>query len=282
MNAEEGSFDEIIANNLEPAIFSFRQLDKFIRALIDHQVKSYPIHIKIDTGMKRLGFLNDEVDELINTITSQPEVRVKSIFSHLAAADDPKENVFTNNQIQIFDYCAQKIESGLGYAALKHILNTSGIENFPNAQYDMVRLGIGLYGESNSIKSLETVGTLTTVISQIKLVKKGESIGYSRNQYTLEDTTIGIIPIGYADGFSRDLSKGVGHVWVNGKLAPIIGNVCMDMSMINLNGIVAKEGDEVEIFGKNRSINQLAEELNTISYEIMTTVSQRVVRVYVE
>ncbi len=282
MNAEEGSFDEIISNKLEPSIYSFRQLDKFIRALIDHQIKSYPIHIKIDSGMKRLGFLTDDMDELITTITSQPEVRVKSVFSHLAAADNPKEDVFTNKQIQIFDYCAQKLETGLGYTFLKHILNTSGIERFSNAHYDMVRLGLGLYGSSETIKTLEPVGTLSTVISQIKTVKKGESVGYSRNQYALEDTLIGVIPIGYADGFSRRLSKGVGHVWVNGKLAPTIGNVCMDMTMINLNGITAKEGDEVEIFGRNRPIQDLASELETITYEIMTTVSHRVVRIYVE
>lgn len=282
MNAEEGSFDEIISNKLEPSIYSFRQLDKFIRALIDHQIKSYPIHIKMDTGMRRLGFLTDDMDELINTITSQPEVRVKSVFSHLAAADNPKEDVFTQKQIQIFDYCAQKLESGLGYTFLKHILNTSGIERFPNAHYDMVRLGLGLYGNSDTLKTLEPVGTLSTVISQIKMVKKGESVGYSRNQYALEDTLIGVIPIGYADGFSRSLSKGVGHVFVNGKLAPTIGNVCMDMTMINLNGISAKEGDEVEIFGKNRPIQDLAIELETITYEIMTTVSQRVVRIYID
>lgn len=282
MNAEEGSFDEIIAHNLEPSIYSFRQLDKFIRALIDHQIKSYPVHIKIDTGMRRLGFLTDDVDELINAITSQPEVRIKSVFSHLAAADNPNEDVFTQKQIQIFDYCAQKLETGLGYTFFKHILNTSGIERFPNAHFDMVRLGLGLYGSSDTIKTLEPVGTLSTVISQIKTVKKGESVGYSRNQYALEDTTIGVIPIGYADGFSRRLSKGLGNVWVNGKLAPTIGNVCMDMTMINLNGIVAKEGDEVEIFGRNRPIQDLAKELETITYEIMTTVSHRVVRVYVD
>jgi len=282
MNAEEGSFDEIISNKLEPSIYSFRQLDKFIRALIDHQLKSYPIHIKIDSGMKRLGFVTDDMDELITTITSQPEVRVKSIFSHLAAADNPKEDVFTHKQIQIFDYCAQKLETGLGYTFLKHILNTAGIERFPNAHYDMVRLGLGLYGSSETIKTLEPVGTLSTVISQIKTVKKGESVGYSRNQYALEDTLIGVIPIGYADGFSRRLSKGAGHVWVNGKLAPTFGNVCMDMTMINLNGIAAKEGDEVEIFGRNRPIQDLATELETITYEIMTTVSHRVVRIYVD
>jgi Alr-MurF fusion protein len=282
MNAEDGAFDEMIANGLEPSIYSFRQLDKFIRVLIDQQIKSYPIHIKIDTGMRRLGFLSHEMEELISTISSQPEVRVKSVFSHLAAADDPGEDLFTTKQLQQFDYCAQKLETGLGYSFIRHISNTSGIERFPQARYDMVRLGLGLYGLSETLETLETVSSLTTVISQIKQVKKGESIGYSRAEYALEDTTIGIIPIGYADGYLRRLSKGEGHVWVNGQLAPTIGNVCMDMTMINLNGITAKEGDEVEIFGKHRPIGDLAGELDTINYEVLTSISQRVVRVYVE
>jgi Alr-MurF fusion protein len=282
MNAEDGSFDEMIANNLEPSIYSFRQLDRFIRVLIDRQIKSYPIHIKVDTGMRRLGFLSHEMDELISAISSQPEVRVKSVFSHLAAADNQNEDVFTHKQLQQFDYCAQKLETGLGYVFLRHISNTAGIERFEQAQYDMVRLGLGLYGLSDTLTNLEPVSTLTTVISQIKQLKKGESVGYSRAEYALEDTTIGIIPIGYADGFLRKLSKGVGHVWVNGRLAPTIGNVCMDMTMINLNGITAKEGDEVEIFGRNRAISDLANELDTINYEVMTSISQRVVRVYVE
>jgi alanine racemase len=282
MNAEDGSFDEMIANQLEPSIYSFRQLDRFIRVLIDRQIKSYPIHLKVDTGMRRLGFLSHEMEELVSTISSQPEVRVKSVFSHLAAADNPNEDLFTIKQLQQFDYCAQKLEMGLGYSFLKHISNTSGIERFPQARYDMVRLGLGLYGLSDNITNLEPVSTLTTIISQIKQIKKGESVGYSRAEYALEDITIGIIPIGYADGFLRKLSKGEGHVWVNGQLAPTMGNVCMDMTMINLNGIVAKEGDEVEIFGKNRSIHELAQELDTISYEVMTSISQRVVRVYIE
>jgi Alr-MurF fusion protein len=282
MNAEDGAFDEIITNSLEPSIYSFRQLDRFIRVLIDRQIKSYPIHLKIDTGMKRLGFLTNEMEELISTISSQPEVRIKSVFSHLAAADNPNEDIFTNKQLQQFDYCAHKLETGLGYTFLKHISNTSGIERFPQASYDMVRLGLGLYGLSDKLPDLEPVSTLTTVISQIKRVKKGESVGYSRAEYALEDTTIGVIPVGYADGFLRRLSRGEGHVWVNGHLAPTIGNVCMDMTMINLNGIVAKEGDEVEIFGKNRPIAHLAQELDTISYEVMTSISQRVVRIYVE
>ncbi len=282
MNPEEGSFDKIINNKLEPSIYSFNQLDQFIRSLIDLGIKSYPIHLKIDTGMKRLGFLVEEMEELISTISSQPEVRVKSIFSHLAAADDEREDQFTNKQIQIFQYVCHQIETGLGYNCTKHILNSSGIERFQHAQMDMVRLGMGMYGLSKQMKSLQTVGSLTSVISQIKKVKKGESVGYNRSQFALDDMSIGVIPIGYADGFSRSLSNGKGHILINGKLAPVFGKVCMDMTMIDLTGVVAKEGDEVEIFGHNRPLIDLANEMDTITYEVMTSISQRVVRLYVE
>lgn len=282
MNPEEGSFDKMIANKLEPSIYSFIQLDHFIRSLIDLGIKSYPIHLKIDTGMKRLGFLVEEIEELISTISSQPEVRVKSIFSHLAAADDDREDLFTNKQIQIFQYTCHQIETGLGYNCIKHILNSSGIEGFRHAQMDMVRLGMGMYGLSKDLKSLQTVGSLTSVISQIKKVKKGESVGYNRSQFALKDMTIGIVPIGYADGFSRILSNGKGNIFINGTLAPTFGKVCMDMTMIDLTNVVAKEGDEVEIFGRNRDINDLAKEMDTITYEVMTSISQRVVRLYVD
>jgi alanine racemase len=282
MNPEEGSFDKVIANKLEPSIYSFHQLDHFIRALIDEGIKSYPIHLKIDTGMKRLGFLVEEIEELISTISAQPEVRVKSIFSHLAASDVEREDLFTTKQIQIFQYVCHQIETGLGYNCIKHILNSAGIERFPHAQMDMVRLGLGMYGQSQEIKSLQTVGSLTSVISQIKNVKKGESVGYNRSQYALRDMKIGVIPIGYADGFSRHLSDGKGHMFVNGSLAKVFGKVCMDMTMIDLTDVTAKEGDEVEIFGLNRPILELAKEMDTITYEVMTSISQRVVRLYID
>ncbi len=280
MNAKKSSFDTIIDYHLEPSIYSFRQLNDFIRALIDLDIKSYPIHIKIDTGMRRLGFMTQDVEELISTLSSQPEVRVKSIFSHLAASDDPHEDLFTNKQIQQFQYVCHKIESGVGYDCIKHILNTSGIERFQHAQMDMVRLGLGMYGVTKGLPDIENVGVLTTNISQVKNVKKGESIGYGRSQYALQDMTIGVIPIGYADGFSRTLSCGQGSVWINGCRAKVVGNVCMDMTMIDLTDIPAKEGDEVEIFGKNRSIYDLSDEMNTIPYEVLTSVSKRVQRVY--
>jgi alanine racemase len=282
MNAERSSFNDIIKNDLEPSIFSFKQLDNFIRKLIDLGERNYPIHLKIDTGMNRLGFIEEEIDNIISIIMSQPEVRVKSIFSHLAGSDKSKHNDFTNQQIKLFKACANKLEEGLGYSVQKHILNSAGMENFPEHQLDMVRLGIGVYGTSSSLNNLEPVGRLKTIITQIKDAPKGSSIGYGRSGFAEEDLTIAIIPIGYADGFSRCLSNGKGHVLVNGKLASVIGNVCMDMTLINVTDIQCKEGDEVIIFGLERPIEDLAKEMGTISYEVMTSISQRVVRVYLE
>ncbi len=282
MNSEEGAFDKIISHKLEPSIFSFKQLDRFIRALIDRGLKAYPIHVKLDTGMNRLGFVSNEIEELISTITAQPEIRIMSIFSHLAASDMPREDMFTNKQIQKFQYEAHKIETGVGYNCIKHILNSAGVERFTYAQLDMVRLGLGMFGESSSLKNLAPVGQLTSIISQIKKVKKGDSVGYNRGQYALRDSIIGVIPIGYADGFSRSLSKGVGHIWINGELAPVFGTVCMDMIMVDLTDVPAKEGDAVEIFGKNRPLTELAKEMNTIVYEVMASISSRVVRVYLD
>jgi len=282
MNAERSSFNDIIKNDLEPSIFSFKQLDNFIRKLIDLGERNYPIHLKLDTGMNRLGFIEEEIDNIISIIMSQPEVRVKSIFSHLAGSDKSKHNDFTNQQTELFKACANRLEGGLGYSVQKHILNSAGIENFPEHQFDMVRLGIGVYGNSSSLNNLEPVGRLKTVITQLKDTPKGSSIGYSRGDFAEDDLTIAIIPIGYADGFSRCLSNGKGHVLVKGKLAPVIGNVCMDMTLINVTDIQCKEGDEVIIFGIERPIEDLAKEMGTISYEVMASISQRVVRVYLE
>jgi alanine racemase len=282
MNAERSSFNDIIKNDLEPSIFSFKQLDNFIRKLIDLGERNYPIHLKLDTGMNRLGFIEEEIDNFISIIMSQPEVRVKSIFSHLAGSDKSKHNDFTKQQTELFKACANRLESGLGYSVQKHILNSAGIENFPEHQFDMVRLGIGVYGNSSSLNNLEPVGRLKTVITQLKDAPKGSSIGYSRGGFAEDDLTIAIIPIGYADGFSRCLSNGKGHVLVNGKLAPVIGNVCMDMTLINVTDVQCKEGDEVIIFGIERPIEDLAKEMGTISYEVMASISQRVVRVYLE
>lgn len=282
MNMEDYSFEDIIKYQLEPSIYSLEQLERFVKFLIDKKIKSYPIHLKIDTGMYRLGFLDNDIQLLIDTIINQPEIYVKGIFSHLAASDDLEEKEFTLEQIKLFDQLSNQIETSIGYKTIKHILNSSGIENYSNYQFQMVRLGVGMYGISNKEK-LEIVSTLKTKISQIKLVKAGSSIGYGRSKFVKEDTLIGIIPIGYADGFKRSLSNGIGNVWVKGRLVPVIGRVSMDMTMIDLSSLIdVKIGDEVEIFGKNRAIEDLAKELDTIPYEILTSVSNRVVRTYVE
>lgn len=282
MNMEDYSFEDIITHQLEPSIYSIEQLEQFIKFLIEQEILSYPIHLKIDTGMYRLGFLEHEIQYLIDTIINQPEVYVKGIFSHLAAADNKEEDEFTKMQIDLFYTISKKIEDSIGYEPIKNILNSSGIERFKDHELDMVRLGVGMYGISSNEK-LETVSTLKTKISQIKLVKANTSIGYGRSEFVKKDTLIGIIPIGYADGFNRSLSNGKGTVWIKDKYIPVIGRISMDMTMINITNLPdIKVGDEVEIFGKNRPIEELATQLNTIPYEVLTSVSERVVRTYIE
>ncbi len=282
MNPEEVSYEEIIRYQLEPSLYSLHQLENFIHYLIDKNKRSYPVHLKIDTGMHRLGFLEEDIDELIATLNSQPEIYVKGIFSHLAVADEQEEQGFTLVQIEKFKQISNRIETNIGYSTTKHILNSAGIEHYPSFQFDMVRLGIGMYGVYRHPHTIP-VHTLKTKISQIKTVKKGEYIGYGKSVRTEEDTIIGIIPIGYADGFSRRLSNGKGTVWIKGQQAPVIGRVSMDMTAVNLSKIEGiKEGEEVEIFGKHRPVEDLAKEIDTIPYEVLTSVSARVVRTYFE
>jgi alanine racemase len=285
MNPETSSFDAMIRFDLEPEIYSLSILDKFIRSLIDQKKKDYPIHIKLETGMNRLGFGLDEVRFLIDQVLAQPEVKVKSIFSHLAASDDPQHDEFTLQQIEQFKATARSVEEALTYPVIKHILNTAGISRFPNAQLDMVRLGIGLYGIASHLDDqpqLQNVSTFKTVISQIKTVEPGESIGYGRTAMPESTIKIAVLPVGYADGFNRRWSNGKGKVNINGHLAPVIGNVCMDMCMVNVTEIPCNEGDEVELFGNQISILSLAQNLDTIPYEVLTCISNRVKRVYYE
>lgn len=282
MSPEESSFGTMISNNLEPEIYSLELLDSFLRELINYGKTEYPIHIKIDTGMNRQGFYLNELNQLCQTINAQPEVRLASVFSHLAASDEESENDFTNQQFEQFEHANQIIEKELGQNHIKHILNTHGIINHVNHQYHMVRLGIGLFGEDFSGKlknKLETVASFKTRLTQIKEVKKGETIGYGRETMLKEDKTIGILPVGYADGYFRALSNKA-EVYINGQMAPVIGNVCMDITMVDLSNINAKVGDEVELFGEHILITDLAKKANTISYEILTSISSRVKRVY--
>ena len=281
MNPSEESFDPLVAFNLEPEIYNFRILRSLLKYL---KGRPCQIHLKLDTGMRRLGFEESDLAELIETLQQNPNLQVASVFSHLAAADESGQDDFSKAQVDKFLQCATMITTGIGYKPLYHILNSSGILRFPTAQLDMVRLGIGLYGVDpthNDSIDLRPVATLKTVISQIKKVKKGESIGYGRKGVAENDMNLATIAIGYADGFSRRLSGGVGEVAIAGRLARIVGNVCMDMTMVDITEIEAKEGDEVIIFGASVPIQEIASRIQTIPYEILTNVSERVKRVFI-
>jgi len=285
MNPDEESFDAIIKYHLEPEIYSFRVLKMLEAALLRMTINSQPvgIHIKIDTGMHRLGFDPIEIDELIKQIKGRATIKVKSVFSHLAASDSEKNDDFTRHQISLFRMISERICIEFDYPILRHIANTAAITRFPEAHFDMVRLGIGLYGIAplaDEQDYLENVSTLRSVISQIKHVLPPDTVGYNRRYKAKKETTIAIVPIGYADGLSRALSNGIGHLRVKGKFVPIVGSICMDMTMIDISGINAHEGDEVLIFGKDLPIARLADEMGSIPYEILTGISQRVKRVY--
>lgn len=284
LNPETTSFPAIIQHNLQPEIYSIKGLKAFLKIAEQKKLKNFPIHIKIDTGMHRLGFEEENLEDLIQILKANETVQIKSILSHMATSDDLKHDVFAKEQIDLFEKLSSRLMAELNVKPIRHILNTSGITNYGDiAQYDMVRLGIGLYGISNDPeeqKELETVGTLKSVISQIRTIDAGESVGYGRRFMATETTKIATIPIGYADGISRAWGHGVGHVLINGKPAKIVGSICMDMLMVNSNGIECKEGNTVIIFGENPSVNFMAKQLNTIPYEILTSISQRVKRVF--
>ncbi len=282
MNVALESFGNILKYNLEPEIYSISQLKRFID-FIGNKEKSIKIHIKIDSGMHRLGFEEKEIQTLTNILKANPAVQVASIYSHLAGADEERHNDFSKSQVEQFLKIANDIEKTLQIHTLKHILNSAGIIRFPDFQMDLVRLGIGLYGfEANQLEQDELlpISTLKTVISQIKNVKEGDTIGYGRKGIAVQDTKIATIAIGYADGFLRAFSNGKISLLVNGKSAPVIGNICMDMCMLDVTGIDSKAGDEVIVFGEKPSIKQLADAIDTIPYEILTNISNRVTRVF--
>ena len=287
MNPEEQSFDTIINHNLEPEIYSFRILSQFTeavkRSLRVRPNLVVPIHLKLDTGMHRLGFEEQEISELVARIKNNRSLRVASVFSHLAASDESAQDEFTRNQADMFNRIADEICSQFLYPVLRHMLNSAGIIRFPEYQMDMVRLGIGLYGiapSSHEQKQLQNVGTLRTTISQIRSVTAGETVGYSRTGKAIRNTTVATIAIGYADGIPRSLGNGKGKVLVNGMFAATIGNVCMDMMMINITDIPAREGDEVILFGSEYPVYQFASDADMIPYEVLTGISQRVKRIY--
>ena len=283
LNPETTSFNAIIQHQLEPEIYSMKGLHAFLKIAEQRQLKHFPIHIKLDTGMHRLGFEEENIDELISILKDTKLIQVRSVLSHMATSDAFEHQEFSNSQIDLFEKLSSKLISTLQIHPLRHLLNTSGISNFPQAQYDMVRLGIGLYGVSNNAeeqKQLENVGTLKSIISQIRSIKAGESVGYGRRFVAEKPTQIATIPIGYADGISRLWGNGIGFVSINNQKATIVGSICMDMLMVDVTGIPCNEGDSVIIFGESPSVNFIAEKTNTIPYEILTSISQRVKRIF--
>lgn len=275
------SFDEMIERCLEPSLYSPKILEEFLEAAKRQAQKNYPVHLKFNTGLNRLGFVGSDVDYLAARLNGREELKVESILSHLAASEDLNEKAFTQNQIEAFEKISLEIHKKLDARPFRHLLNTSGIINYPEAQYDMVRSGIGLYGFGNDVKidkQLRPIATLKTVISQIHTIAPGESIGYNRAFVTHSPRITATLPIGHADGIGRQYGNGKAHVTVNGKKAPIIGNVCMDMIMVDITDIDCQEGDEVIIFGGNHTANEFALDAATISYELLTGISQRVKR----
>lgn len=280
MDPEVAAMDLILENNLEPNVYSHQSLKTVIAAAEAKGLENIPIHIKIDSGMHRLGFYREDMPWLIDRLTHQKAVRVASVFSHLAGSDEAQFDEFTLSQIKYFDACAEELKAGLNYQIIKHICNSAGIERFADYQFDMCRLGIGLYGFSFVGAKLRNVCTLETTILSVKTVKAGETIGYGRHTTLSEDRTIAVIPIGYADGFDRRFSNYGGSVWVRGQRCPVVGNVCMDQAMVDVTGADARPGDIVEVFGEHMPLQELADKLGTITYEILTSVSRRVKRIY--
>lgn len=280
MNAEEKTFADCIEYNLEPAIFSIKQLESLIKELIAQGCSNFPIHIKIETGMNRLGFDKSNIQELIDIIKTQPEVIIKSIYSHLAESNIVN-SIFTKKQINSFNDISMFIMNNFSYKIDRHILNSEGIKNYTGAQFEMVRIGIGMYGVCGS-ENIQPAITWLSSISQIKRVSPSESIGYNRGFVAKKNMTIAIIPVGYADGFKRILGRGNGGVFIQNKFCPTLGEVCMDMIMVDITGVDVKEGETVEIIGKNQTINSFSQKANTIPYEIMTSFSQRLHRIYID
>lgn len=284
MSPDPASLNHITTYGLEPEIYSFRILEEFINHLRKQSITSYPVHLKIDTGMNRLGFRSRDLPHLIRNLQQSPELEVESVFSHLASSENPDNDKFTRLQIADFNQCREHIIKELpGQRPLFHILNSAGIERFPEAQFDMVRLGIGLHGfGSKDSLPLKIVSSFKSTIIQIKETGPGSVIGYGRTNRISEKKKIAVIPVGYADGLPRSLGNGLGMVYVNDTKVPIIGNVCMDMCMLDVTGVPVTEGDKVEIFGEHITAPELASSLGTIPYEILTGISRRVKRIYIQ
>ena len=282
MNPEPCSYRTLFDNKLEPEVYSFGMLDSLIKAACREGITDYPVHIKIDTGMHRLGFLPNEIPTLIEVLKKQYALTPRSVFSHFVGSDSPQFDSFSAAQIERFNSAATMLQEAFSHKILRHICNSAGAERFTDVQYDMVRLGIGLYGISpiKEDATLHPISTLKTIILQIHDVPADETVGYSRRGMLKRDSRIAALPIGYADGLNRKLGNGKGYCIINGQKAPYVGNICMDVCMIDVTGIECNEGDTVEIFGPDLPVTQLAEWLETIPYEILTSVSNRIKRVY--
>ncbi|MBS7562863.1 bifunctional UDP-N-acetylmuramoyl-tripeptide:D-alanyl-D-alanine ligase/alanine racemase [Mucilaginibacter sp. Bleaf8] len=285
LNPEPAAFDKLTEFKLEPEIYSFNLLDRFIKFVQQQNIKAYPVHIKIDTGMHRLGFEDHEIEVLYDLLQENPYIHVQTVFSHMVASDAQEHDEFTRQQIKLFRRAFTLIEKALDYPVIKHICNTSAINRWPDAHFDMVRLGIGLYGIDAAVpdhlNGLQPIATLKTSISQVKSIMAGDTVGYNRNGSLLKDGKIATVRIGYADGYLRAFGNGVGKMLVKGVLVPTVGNIAMDMCMIDVSAVPdVKESDEVIIFNEQQSIEDLATQIGTIPYEILTNISQRVKRVY--
>ena len=273
-------YPEIIETRMEPSIPNLDSLRILVGILREKGLRDYPIHIKLDTGMHRLGFMNSELEALIAYLRQTPEVKVKSLFSHLCVAEDPEQDAFTLGQIELFQRNTRLVADGIGYMPLRHILNSAGIERFPQFQFDMVRLGIGIYGISAIPgKALAPVASLKCKILQVKHLLPGDTIGYGRWGEAREGTVIATIPVGYADGIDRHLGRGAASFSLNGHRVPTIGNICMDMCMLDVTGVPAAVGDTVTIFGEDPTVSELATILGTIPYEILASVPRRIERI---
>jgi Alr-MurF fusion protein len=286
MNPEATAFEAIVENNLEPELYSFELLHSFDSFLKAEGLQQYPVHIEIETGMNRLGFSVNDIELLGNALQSTPSFKIQSCFSHLAGSEEKEQDNFTELQAEKFEKAADELQKRIGYTFIRHIANSAAAIRHPQLQMDMVRLGIGLYGVDSADShqlNLQTVATLKSTVAQLKMLKPGESVSYNRKGIVNRESIIATIRIGYADGYPRRLGNGIGKVWVKGKFAPVIGTVCMDMIMVDVTDIPGvKEGDDIVVFGNQLPVQRVAEWANTIPYEIMTSVSQRVKRVYYE
>ena len=283
LHPQPDNFEELIEHYLEPSMYSRRMMELFSAFAKAKKQSNYPIHLKFNTGLNRLGLLEKDVPWLLDRLRENESINVTSVFSHLVASEDPAEKAFTLQQIKQFRDITKALLSQLPYTPFLHMTNTSGVINYPSAHFDCVRTGIGLYGYGNSTEEtaqLQPVARLKSVVSQLHAIKAGESVGYNRAFKATAAMTTATIPIGHADGISRAFGNGVGYVTIAGKKAPIVGNVCMDMIMVDVTSIGCLEGDDVSIFGETTDAEILAGEIHSISYEILTAVGQRVKRVF--